>query len=106
MTFAETLKDVREKRIFSMSRLAALSDFTPGYVSRLESGERRPTRDAVDRLADALGVTASEKDALLESAGFLGQRPVSAQTIAAVRASLVEVMRLLDDGNPNVMEGE
>lgn len=55
----------------SQSNLAVRADFDHSYVSRLESGARMPTKEAVDRLADALALSDGERDELLASAGFL-----------------------------------
>jgi len=69
--FGQTLKHLRESRELSQSRVADLADFDHSYVSRLESGARTPTRDAVSRLADALRLDPAATDALLHAAGFL-----------------------------------
>ena len=72
--FARMLRQFREDRQISQSRLAEASNFDHSYVSRLESGNRAPTRDAVNKLADALMLSANERDSLLASAGFMPQR--------------------------------
>lgn len=69
--FGSILKEFRETRGLSMSRLARLSSLTPGYVSRLESGQRHPSYDAVLRLAKALGLEGEERRRLFASAGYL-----------------------------------
>ena len=53
--FAQLLKQYRETTRISRSRLAESSGFDHSYVSRLESGHRMPTRDAVVKFADAQG---------------------------------------------------
>ena len=57
--FGALLKGFRERRGVSQSKLAERANFDHSYVSRLESGSRMPTRDAVDRLGMALGLFAS-----------------------------------------------
>src|SRR3954471_21228424 len=69
--FGGLLKAMREARRISQSKLAERADFDHSYVSRLESGARMPTRDAVERLASALTLAQSEEDGLLAAAGFL-----------------------------------
>jgi transcriptional regulator with XRE-family HTH domain len=69
--FGYVLRKHREARGLSQSKLAEAADFDHSYVSRLESGARMPTREAIDRLAEALGVTEIGHDQLLTSAGFL-----------------------------------
>lgn len=69
--FGRELREQREALRFSQSKLAEHAGFDHSYVSRLESGARTPTRDAVDRLAEALGAGDAAKDRLLAAAGFL-----------------------------------
>jgi Predicted transcriptional regulator with C-terminal CBS domains len=69
--FGDLLRRMRESRRVSQSKLAERSDFDHSYISRLECGSRMPTRDAVDRLADALRVAQPERDELLAAAGLL-----------------------------------
>lgn len=68
--FAFTLRRLRRDRLISQSQLADRSDFDHSYVSRLESGKREPSRDAVSRLADAMQLQDLERSLLFTSAGF------------------------------------
>ena len=47
VTFAPLLREYRDRRRLSQSRLAEAAGFDHSYVSRLESGTRMPTRDAL-----------------------------------------------------------
>ena len=85
MTFGAILKQLREPRRISQSKLALAAGFDHSYVSRLESGARKPAREAVEQLADALKVTPAERDQLLVSAGFTG--PVDATALALMDVS-------------------
>ncbi|MFM8595041.1 MAG: helix-turn-helix domain-containing protein [Chloroflexota bacterium] len=58
--FGMQLKSLREARRVSQSKLAERAEFDHSYVSRLESGARMPTRDAVERLSSALLLAQSE----------------------------------------------
>ena len=55
--FPARLKAIREGAGMTPGQLAAAAGTTPAAVSRYESGDRRPTWDAVQQLAAALGVT-------------------------------------------------
>jgi transcriptional regulator with XRE-family HTH domain len=68
--FPQLLKVLRESQGLSQSRLADMGDFDHSYVSRLESGQRLPTRATVHTLAKALGLGEEEEKTLLLSAGF------------------------------------
>ncbi len=71
LEFGVQLKLFREQRRVSQSKLAERAEFDHSYVSRLESGARMPTREAVEKLAEALDLARPEHDALLAAAGFL-----------------------------------
>ncbi len=90
--FAQLLKQYRETARISQSRLAESSGFDHSYVSRLESGHRMPTRDAVVKFAEALGLSPSDRDNLLAAAGFMPQR---VESLLAEEPILTEVFRLL-----------
>ena len=92
--FGMQLKGLREARRVSQSKLAERAEFDHSYVSRLESGARMPTRDAVERLASALLLSESEEDALLASAGFL---PRDVTSLLSDEPALGEVLDLLQD---------
>lgn len=90
--FAPLLREYRDRRRLSQSRLAEAAGFDHSYVSRLESGTRMPTRDAVSKLADAMGLHEGERDALLASAGFL---PSDVNNLFANEPVIGEVLTLL-----------
>jgi transcriptional regulator with XRE-family HTH domain len=88
------LKSLREARRVSQSKLAERADFDHSYVSRLESGARMPTREAVERLAAAMMLAQIEEDALLASAGFL---PRDVTSLLSDEPALGEVLDFLQD---------
>lgn len=70
--FGAALKAARERRRISQSKLALHAGFDHSYVSRLESGSRHPTRDAVLALA---GILDCDPAPLLIAAGYLPDDP-------------------------------
>ena len=69
--FGDVLREKRQSRHrISQSKLAELAGFDHSYVSRLETGARNPTREAVEFLADALNLDQRERAELLVAAGF------------------------------------
>ena len=92
--FGNLLKSLREKNGVSQSKLAERAYFDHSYVSRLESGARMPTREAVDRLGTAMNLDPSELDALLASAGFL---PKDVSSLLSAEPALGEVLEVLQD---------
>jgi transcriptional regulator with XRE-family HTH domain len=94
ISFAMTLRDMRDRRRLSQSRLAEAAGFDHSYVSRLESGSRMPTRDAVSKLAEAMHLEDGDRDALLASAGFM---PGRIENLFANEPVLSEVLGLLQN---------
>jgi len=92
--FGATLKRFREGRRVSQSKLAARAGFDHSYVSRLESGARMPTRDAVEQLAQALELEQVGRDELLASAGFL---PGELSSLLSGEPEITEVLGLLQN---------
>ena len=92
--FGVLLKGYREGRGVSQSKLAERADFDHSYVSRLESGARTPTRDAVERLAAALGLRQAEQDTMLAAAGFL---PRDVASLLSDEPVIGEVLDLLQN---------
>jgi transcriptional regulator with XRE-family HTH domain len=121
--FGQALKRFREVHRVSQSKLAQRAGFDHSYVSRLESGSRTPTRDAVEQLAQALELDQVGRDELLASAGFLpgevssllsGEPEITEvlgllqnqQVPEAYRDSMRQVLRLLAEQARHVMRGE
>lgn len=94
--FGATLKRYRENRRVSQSKLAERAGFDHSYVSRLESGARTPTRDAVQQLAEALGLERLQQDELLASAGFL---PQEVSSLLSSEPEITEVLALLQSSS-------
>lgn len=94
--FGLTLKKFREARRVSQSKLAARAGFDHSYVSRLESGARTPTRDAVEQLAIALDLEPINRDELLASAGFL---PGELSSLLSGEPEITEVLGLLQNNH-------
>jgi len=94
LQFGATLKQFREHRRVSQSKLAERAGFDHSYVSRLESGARTPTRDAVQQLSQALELERLQQDELLASAGFL---PREISSLLSGEPEITEVLGLLQN---------
>ena len=94
LAFGGTLKRFREARRVSQSKLAERAGFDHSYVSRLESGARTPTRDAVEQLAQAMELEQVNRDELLASAGFL---PGAVSSLLSGEPEITEVLGLLQN---------
>ncbi len=94
--FSVALRQCRELKGLSQSRLAAAAGFDHSYVSRLESGTRTPTRDAVVKLGEALALDGIKADALLASAGFM---PARIENLLAAEPVVGEMLGILQNGS-------
>ena len=54
------MKKVRAKKKLSQGALARLLGVDKGYISNIESGKKNPTLATIQRLTNALGVSADE----------------------------------------------
>jgi transcriptional regulator with XRE-family HTH domain len=92
--FGTLLKQLRERNNVSQSKLAEHAKFDHSYVSRLESGARMPTRDAVDRLGEAMELDQQLRDSMLAAAGFL---PRDVSSLLSSEPVIGEVLELLQN---------
>ncbi len=90
--FGTRLKQLREEQRVSQSKLAERAGFDHSYVSRLESGARTPTREAVTQLGSALQLEPGAQDSLLAAAGFL---PREVSSLLSAEPEISEVLHLL-----------
>lgn len=58
--FGDHLRELREKRDLSQTRLSELAGLNRNYVGDVERGRRNPCLDNIIKLADALDVAPSE----------------------------------------------
>jgi transcriptional regulator with XRE-family HTH domain len=98
----QRLRDARTAKGWTQSDLAG-ADFSVGYVSRIESGARQPSRAAVVTLAARLGVsteflsTGAEQDQALSRRHDL-DRAELALAGGDIAAARVSVSALIDSG--------
>lgn len=56
MNYAKAIKQLRRVRGLSQADLARLISKTPGYISKLEIGDRVPATDVIEAICKKLGV--------------------------------------------------
>lgn len=93
--FRGRLKRHREARRWSQERLATEAEMDHSLVSRLESGQRSPTRESIDKLARGLQLNEAEKDRLLITAGYF---PEHAENAVGDEPAVQRIYLLLRDG--------
>ena len=93
--FAALFQRWRERSGLSQNALARRMGVNPAYVNRLEHGGRGASnRELVEAAADALALSADERDALL---GAAGHWPTSLSALGAADPSLQIVASVLND---------
>lgn len=65
--FGEVVREFRSQLAVSQEQLAAIADLHRTYISLLERGLRNPSLTVIRRLADALGVSATDLVAAFEA---------------------------------------
>ena len=56
MNYAKALHTIRESKQLTQKQLADFADVTPGYVSKIEKGERIPTLEVLEKICEKSGV--------------------------------------------------
>lgn len=69
--FSEVLQSMRKRQRMSQARLAQQSRHDHSSISRLESGDRVPSREMVLQLSHAMGLNVVDRAELMAAAGFL-----------------------------------
>jgi len=89
--FGSLIKAWRARRRLSQLDLALDAELSQRHVSFLESGRSKPTRQSIEKLADALTVPRAERDRLFAAAGFVPPatlNPWTPEARAAIDATL------------------
>lgn len=89
--FGNLLKGWRTRRRFSQLQLALEANVSSRHLSFIETGRAQPSRSMVLQLAQAMDVPRSERNLLLQAAGFAGvysARALEADEMRPVREAL------------------
>lgn len=72
LSFGQALNTIRSERELSQTALANRLDRSTSFVSLLETGHRRPNRELIERLSQALELPpdSPDRNALLRAAGY------------------------------------
>jgi transcriptional regulator with XRE-family HTH domain len=75
MTFGKTLQKIRRKKEMSQREIAKKINMDFSYFSKLENDrfESKPTRETIEKIAQALNCTEEEKNELLAAAGRMNE---------------------------------
>jgi transcriptional regulator with XRE-family HTH domain len=98
--FPLALRRWRTARRWSQLELALRAGTTQRHLSFIEQGRSRPGRGMVVRLAETLGLTLRERNALLVAAGFAPVFPESRLDAPELRAPRQALERILEGHLP------
>ncbi len=90
-TFGPALREWRNRRRVSQLDLGSQAGVSARHISFLETGRSKPSREMVHHLSEYLEVPLSERNALLNAAGFAAAyrtRDLSDDEMAQVRAAI------------------
>jgi len=59
-SFAKIIRDEREKQGFFLRQVAAALEIDQATISKFEKGDRKPSKDQVNKIADFYGVDKNE----------------------------------------------
>jgi transcriptional regulator with XRE-family HTH domain len=91
------LKEWRRMRGKSQLALAVEANASPRYLSFVESGRARPSREFLHTLAEALHIPLREQNVLLSAAGFAPmhpETPLAASDLGPLRSALTRLLSL------------
>jgi transcriptional regulator with XRE-family HTH domain len=98
--FGTVLRSLRHRHRVSQLELAAQAGSTPRYISFIETGRSRPGRELVERIADALDVSARDRAELLRAAGLTASVSEHRLTDSELDAHRTAIERLLSTHEP------
>jgi transcriptional regulator with XRE-family HTH domain len=68
MILSELLKSKRETKNLLLSEVASMIDVDTALISKIEKGDRKPTREQIEKLAVALDIEHNKRSKLLLNA--------------------------------------
>jgi UTP-glucose-1-phosphate uridylyltransferase/transcriptional regulator with XRE-family HTH domain len=88
---ARLLQGYRERLELTKAQLAQRAGVSPSFITYLERGQRRPSYAMLLRLMQALDLTASEKRALLQAAGYQPPEEGLSPRLSTITEQLAEL---------------
>lgn len=92
----DLIREWRGVRRISQLDLALAAHVSPRHLSYIETGKAQPSRDLIDRLADALNVPMRDRNALFISAGFAPgylETEIAAPQMATARRAIELILK-------------
>lgn len=95
MTFGKTLQRIRRAKGVTQRDVAQKIEMDYSYFSRLENDrfDSKPTRETIDKIAEALECTEDERGDLLSAAGRIDEELENAARIAGGQPKIGRLFR-------------
>src|SRR5262245_29393425 len=95
MTFGKTLQKIRRRKGLTQREVADLIKMDYGYFSRLENDrfDSNPTRETIDKIADAMKCNEEERGELLAAAGRLNEKVEAVARLATQSEPLARLFK-------------
>lgn len=95
MSFGKTLQRIRRKKEMTQREVAQIIEMDYSYFSRLENDrfDSKPTRETIDKIAEALECTEEERGELLTAAGRIDEELENAARIAGGQPKIGKLFR-------------
>lgn len=95
MTFGKTLQRIRRAKVKTQRDIAQKIEMDYSYFSRLENDrfDSKPTRETIDKIAEALECTEEERGELLASAGRIDEELENAARVAGEKPMVGKLFR-------------
>ena len=106
MTFGKTLQRIRRAKGKTQRDVAQKIEMDYSYFSRLENDrfDSKPTRETIDKIAEALECTEEERGELLSSAGRIDEELERAARIASKKPAVGKLFRAVVHLPPDRVE--
>jgi transcriptional regulator with XRE-family HTH domain len=106
MTFGKTLQRIRRMKGKTQRDVAQKIEMDYSYFSRLENDrfDSKPTRETIDKIAEALECTEEERGELLTSAGRIDEELENAARIAGEKPAVGKLFRAVVHLSPERVE--
>ena len=95
MTFGKVLQKIRRSKDMTQREVAKKIDMDFSYFSRLENDkfDSKPTPETIDKIADALDCSESERNELMGAAGRITRELEKAAQIANKSPEMMKLFR-------------
>ena len=100
--FGQYIKEIRESRGLTITKLAKISDVSSSLISRIENNVRGiPKPDTIEKLSKALSIP---YEYLMEKAGYLDKKDNLDNNFAFLKNIDVNILETLKDVDPGLLK--